>query len=405
MDPDGEHLWVIDTKSVNRLRRYRLADGAMDEPIAAKVDDIFAGFSLIFSRRTRAIAGMIKDRLSPSEWWAPEYHRAQRAVDTANPEGFNRLVSVDDADERFLFESGNPRDPGKHVLYEAKTGKIHVLTVAAPWLEKAPLANGEYFLFSARDAMALDARITLPLGPRPARGWPMMVLIRDELWDGVSWEFRPEVQFLVNRGFAVLEPNQRSSSRAEPQLSTDDLFNLNRMHEDITDATRATMAKWKIDPARIAIMASQFGATLAVSGAALEPTLYRCVVGIGGVYDWETFLRDRKFGFRSDTYAYLSDALGKPGTDKAQLAAMSPLSRADRIKVPVLLAHGKDDGSIYYNQSKSLASALKANGVPYETFFRANESNGFEQYRNRVDLYKTVEKFLSRHLAGEAAAK
>lgn len=405
VDPDGEHLWVVDTANGNRLRRYRFSDGVMDEPVRAEVEDVFATFTLFFSHRKRVVAGLVTTRPNKSVWWLPEYAEAMQAVDSAYPGAINRLVSVDDADQRFLFESSSVQDPGKHLLFDRGEGKIQVISTAAPWLAPYGLEAGETVTFSGRDGAQLDGTLTLPSGMAPPRGWPMVVLLRDGFWGTGRRTFEPAVQLFASRGFAVFQPNYRSTASQVPNFSASDLFDFQRMHEDITDGVQAMVARGKVDPARIAIIGAQIGASLAISGVALEPRLYRCAVGIGGLYDWEDFLRDKRFGSYADEYTVLADLLGKPGSDHGRLASISPLSKADRIRVPVFLAHGKKDRIISLNQSKKLAAVLKRNHVPYETFFRSEEITRFFNFRSRVALYGAVDHFLARYLAEDAAAK
>jgi dipeptidyl aminopeptidase/acylaminoacyl peptidase len=54
-------------------------------------------------------------------------------------------------------------------------------------------------------------------------------------------------------------------------------------------------------------------------------------------------------------------------------------------------------------QSDRLVSALKKRNIPHETMFAANESHGFQNLDNRVELYTRIEAFLARYLAPRTA--
>lgn len=65
--------------------------------------------------------------------------------------------------------------------------------------------------YRSSDGLEISGYLTLPLG-RPAEKLPLVVLVhggpkgvRDE------WGYDAEVQFLANRGYAVLQPNFRAS--------------------------------------------------------------------------------------------------------------------------------------------------------------------------------------------------
>lgn len=90
-------------------------------------------------------------------------------------------------------------------------------------------------------------------------------------------------------------------------------------------------------------------------GVVREPAMYRCAVGLAGVYDlnkmyvWDN-VRETKVG-RTFLREYV-------GTDAADLSANSPALHAAAIKVPVLLAHGHQDEIV--NVKFAYAGALSA---------------------------------------------
>jgi dipeptidyl aminopeptidase/acylaminoacyl peptidase len=176
------------------------------------------------------------------------------------------------------------------------------------------------------------------------------------------------------------------------------------MHDDVTDATRAMIRSRFIDPRRVAIMGASFGGYLSLTGVAFEDGLYTCAVSTCGVYDWERMIKSKRFDGRPGEYQFLHDTLGRPGRDRDRLEEISPLAHADRIRVPVLIAHGTDDHVVDIGQSKKLVSALKKHRVPHETFFRSLEGHGFYNYKNRVEYYHRVEAFLAAHLGGVSLA-
>jgi len=172
------------------------------------------------------------------------------------------------------------------------------------------------------------------------------------------------------------------------------------MHDDVTAATKALAASGYVDPGRIAIMGGSFGGYLAVSGVANEPELYRCAVTIAGVFDWERHIKEEKY-FQHDSpqYARLVRKLGDPKQQREKFDAMSPIRRADRIRVPVFVAGGKEDLVVEISQSKALLNALERHNVPHEKLLVREEGHGMAHLENQVELYGRIEKFLAKHLA------
>jgi dipeptidyl aminopeptidase/acylaminoacyl peptidase len=77
---------------------------------------------------------------------------------------------------------------------------------------------------------------------------------------------------------------------------------------------------------------------------------------------------------------------------------MSPLSAADRIRIPVFIAHGGDDRVADSSQSRRLAKILKKAGTPHETMFEGEEGHGFYTLKNRIELYQRIEAFLKKNI-------
>jgi dipeptidyl aminopeptidase/acylaminoacyl peptidase len=155
-----------------------------------------------------------------------------------------------------------------------------------------------------------------------------------------------------------------------------------------------------IDKSRVAIMGASFGGYLAVSGVAFEDKLYRCAISECGVFDWARQIRSKKDVARPGEYEILTDELGKSDKELEHLDEISPIRHADKIHVPVLLAHGTDDNVVDVSQSKKLARELRRRGVPCETFYRSWEGHGFFDYDDQVAFYHRVEAFLAANLGG-----
>jgi dipeptidyl aminopeptidase/acylaminoacyl peptidase len=137
---------------------------------------------------------------------------------------------------------------------------------------------------------------------------------------------------------------------------------------------------------------------LAVSGAAFEEDLYRCAITNSGVFDWELLTKNAKWDGRPGEYEMLKDHVGKPGKDRDYFESISPLASIDNIKIPVFIAHGKDDNVVNLNQSTKLASGLKRRKIPVETFFPSDELHGFRSPENKAEYYHRIEAFLAKYL-------
>jgi dipeptidyl aminopeptidase/acylaminoacyl peptidase len=92
--------------------------------------------------------------------------------------------------------------------------------------------------------------------------------------------------------------------------------------------------------------------------------------------------------------------IGDPVDDKEMLEAVSPLFHVDNIKVPLLVAHGANDQRVKQAEADQIVAALEEKGIEYEYLLKEDEGHGFRNEENRFDFYRTMEKFLEKHIGG-----
>src|SRR5438093_4605904 len=66
-------------------------------------------------------------------------------------------------------------------------------------------------VIKARDGLEMVSYLTTPAGVE-AKNLPLVMLIHGGPWDRDDDSYDPEVQFLANRGYAVLQVNYRGST-------------------------------------------------------------------------------------------------------------------------------------------------------------------------------------------------
>ncbi|MNI25562.1 Prolyl oligopeptidase family protein [compost metagenome] len=97
---------------------------------------------------------------------------------------------------------------------------------------------------------------------------------------------------------------------------------------------------------------------------------------------------------------YLREWVGRP----KELAEQSPVNLAAQIRVPVLLAAGREDQRAPVAHTQRMEAALKQAGTPVEALYYKAEGHGFYSPANRRDYYTRLLAFLSRSLGGETAS-
>lgn len=300
-----------------------------------------------------------------------------------------------------LVESWSGSNPGDVYLYDTTGKAARHLIARSDWIDPAASASVRPVQLKARDGRALHGFITVPHG-HELRGLPMVVMPHGgPFGEFDNGNYDAETQMLAAAGYAVLQINFRGSSGyGHDHLAAGQKQWGRAMQDDVTDATRWAIAQGWADAGRICIYGASYGAYAAMMGAAREPGLYRCAAGFAGVYDLP--LMYVRGDIRTDVSGktYLREWLG----DADDLARWSPVNLAAQIKVPVLLAAGRDDQRAPLVHSERMAAALHKAGVPVETHYYWKEGHGLYREANRRDYYTQLLAFLSRSLGGATAS-
>ncbi len=299
-----------------------------------------------------------------------------------------------------LIQTWSGENPGEFFVFDAVKKKASYLLGRREWLDPAKMARVHPFAISARDGLKLHGYLTLPNG-RDARKLPMVVVPHGGpfgIFD--AWGFDDEAQMLAAAGYAVLQVNFRGSGnygRAFRQAGAGQWGGA--MQDDVTDATRWAIEQGIADAGSICIYGASYGGYAALMGVAKEPGLYRCAAGYVGVYDLPLMFTTGDIQQRGSGETYLKEWLG----ERADLAAVSPVNLATRIKAPVFLAAGGLDERAPIQHSRRMQDALAKAGVPVETLYFDTEGHGFYTEAHRREYYARLLAFLSRYLGGGTA--
>lgn len=333
-------------------------------------------------------------------WFDPGLEQAQVALKEALPGRINSIVSMSDNRRRLLVQSWSSADPGTYYLFDTEAKTLARLLACMPWIDPAKMAEASAVRFKARDGTPLQAYLTLPPG-RGGKKLPLVALVHGGPHTRDVWGYDPDVQFLANRGYAVLQVNYRGSVGFGDAFQKMGRRNVGgSVQHDITDGVRWAIQQGIADGRRVGIMGGSFGGYSALMGLALEPDLYRCGISIAGVTDWIELIKDKAEMFPR-SFGFNVTLVGDPVKDEAQLRAISPVNLVDRMQAPLLIIHGRDDPAVPFSQARSLVTALEKAGRPPEFMAKYNEQHGLLDYRNRVEMYQRIDAFLAKHFPAE----
>ena len=307
------------------------------------------------------------------------------------------VVANDKAEDKFIVVASNDRSPGSRNLFDAKTATLTKLVDVAPWLKESELAPMKPVEYKSRDGLTIHAYLTLPLG-REAKNLPVVINPHGGPWYRDTWGFNPEVQFLANRGYAVLQMNFRGSTGYGRKFWEASFKQWGQaMQDDITDGVQWLIKQGIADPKRVAIYGGSYGGYATLAGVAFTPDLYAAAVDYVGVANMFTFMKTIP-PYWKPFLDMFHEMVGDPEKDKAMMEAVSPVMHADKIKTPLFVAQGAHDPRVNKDESDQMVAALKKRGVEVEYMVKDNEGHGFHNEENRFDFYGAMEKFLAKYL-------
>ena len=273
------------------------------------------------------------------------------------------VASQTDDDALWVVGAARPDRPPAWHLLDRRTGKITFLFSSRPNLEKAKLAPMHGAVIASRDGLELVSYLTLPAsetGTRPARPMPTVLYVHGGPWGRDGWHYNRDVQWLANRGYAVLQVNYRGSMGfGKAFTNAGDREWAGKMHDDLIDAVNWSIAEGIADPKRIAIFGASYGGYAAFVGATFTPDVFCCSVPVVGITNLETLL--------ANPPPYWAPFYGRSATASAIRAPMrasrscarAPAVRADDIAKPMLIGHGANDVRCKVAESDQIVAAMR----------------------------------------------
>jgi dipeptidyl aminopeptidase/acylaminoacyl peptidase len=397
---DGTSMLVLSSVGTNtgRLVRLNLTTGDA-EVLAEDPEADVTGIRLHPDTREPQIVTFLKDR-SEYRVLDPDVADDLAAIRSLHP-GDPSFDDADDTDATWLIRFTTDTGAVPFFSYDRETRTGRFLFETRPELARYELAPMEPFSFTARDGLTIHGYASFPPGAG-REGLPTVLNVHGGPWARDAWGFHPEAQWLANRGYLCIQVNYRGSTGyGKAFVNAGDREWGGRMHDDLVDAIAHITGQGWADPARIAIYGGSYGGYAALVGAAFTPELFRCAVDIVGPSNLKTLIETVP-PYWAPMIAQFHRRLGDPAKDADFLWSRSPLSRADNISIPLLIAQGANDPRVKQAESEQIVAALKAAGIDHEYMLFPDEGHGFAKPENRLRFYAAAERFLAKHLGGRA---
>jgi dipeptidyl aminopeptidase/acylaminoacyl peptidase len=393
---------IIIESSINsdtsRLIEKSLKSGA--ERVLASHDksDLVQTLGYPTRRGVRAAAFVVDGRTAwqPTE---PSMKVELEALKAATAGDFT-VVSMDGPDTKWVVAQSADVSTERFFMWDRKAKKGQPLFTAQPKLDAYVFAPTKPVTITSRDGLSLPAYVTMPVGK--TKSVPMVVHVHGGPWGRDSWGGDTNVQWLANRGYAVLQVNFRGSKGFGKRF----LNAGNRqwglaMQDDLSDAVAWAVEEGIADPKRVAIMGASYGGYATLAGLSLTPSAFACGVDMVGPSNLFTLMKGLP-PYWSALKRQMVLRVGDPENpaDQELLTRASPLFSAHKIVAPLLIGQGANDPRVPVIESEQVVKALELSGVPVTYVLYRDEGHGFSRAENKMDFYARAEAFLAQCLGG-----
>lgn len=316
-------------------------------------------------------------------------------------EGYEVAITSSTREEdKYIIRTYSDRSLGAYYLYDKTSDELRHIADVSPWINEENMATMKPIKYQSRDGLTIHGYLTLPKGMEDAKNLPVVVNVHGGPWARDNWGFNPEVQFLANRGYAVIQMNFRGSTTYGRKFweASFDQWGLS-MQEDVQDGALWLIDQGIADPKRIAIYGGSYGGYATLQGLVKDPEFYACGIDYVGVSNLFTFMKTIP-PYWAPYLDMMHEMVGDPSVaeDSVRMAATSPALNADKIVAPLFIAQGANDPRVVKSESDQMVEAMKSRGVTVEYMVKDNEGHGFRNEENKFEFYGAMERFLGEHI-------
>ncbi len=203
--------------------------------------------------------------------------------------------------------------------------------------------------------------------------------------------------FINEMGLALVEPNVRGSTGYGKSFT--ELDNGYRREDTVKDI--GALLDWigqqpDLDARRVAVIGGSYGGYMSLATMTHFSDRLRCGVDVVGISNFVTFLQSTK-DYRRDLRRV---EYGDERDPKMRefLVQISPLTNADKIRVPLLVAAGQNDPRVPVTESEQIVKGVRVSGDPVWYVMAKDEGHGFAKKQNSDYLQYAIVEFLQQFL-------
>ena len=298
---------------------------------------------------------------------------------------------------RLYYTLTTPRRAGDVWAFDLGTGQATRLTDSPVSVPVAELVSPEVTSVASFDDEHVPLYVFRPRSGE--RRPPVVVVVHGGPEAQATLAFDPIVQGLVAAGYGVVVPNVRGSTGYGKRYASlddttrrlDSVRDLASVHGRLAQASASTLAAPPYGAVRTGVT---WCWPAWPSSPSSGPPAWTSSVSPTWSLSWRTR--------RPTAGPTASTSTARLAEDRAFLATASPLRRADAIRAPLFVVHGRNDPRVPVSEAEQLAAKLKDRNIRCELLIYEDEGHGLARLSNRLDAFPRALAFLDEVLQHSA---
>lgn len=212
---------------------------------------------------------------------------------------------------------------------------------------------------------------------------PLIINIHGGPEGQATASFLGRENYLINElGIALFFPNVRGSTGFGKRFVAldDGPWQRENSVRDVGAFLDILGKSKNIDRGQIAVTGGSYGGYMTLASMLNYGDRLQAGLEIVGISDFVTFLENTQ-SYRRDLRRIEYGDERKDG-ERAKLQQISPLSRADEIRIPLMVVTGQNDPRVPASEADQIVKAVRANRQPAWHLLAENEGHGFHKKDN-----------------------
>jgi dipeptidyl aminopeptidase/acylaminoacyl peptidase len=404
-DADNQNLYMVTNKGdENNLTKLVLFNpNTMEEELVEidPEDKVDFGGARISDVTRKIVMTTYTDAKTRRYFKDKEFENDYKFLQSKFPNSEINFSSSDLTERKYFINVWSDTDPSSTYIFDRDTREVVFQYRPRPKLKEEYLSPMNAISYKSSDGLEIPGYLTIPKG-KEAKNLPLLVVPHGGPWARDYWGFNSFAQFWSNRGYAVLQMNFRGSSGyGKAFLNAGNKQWGEKMQDDITWGVKYLIEKGIADPERVGILGGSYGGYATLAGVTFTPDLYKAAVAVVAPSNINTLVNSVPPYWESMRQMFklrVGDIDSPEG--KKQLERQSPLNYVERIKTPLMIAHGANDPRVKKSEADQIVVAMREKNIPVEYICAPDEGHGFARPINRSAYFAAAEKFLALHLGG-----